>query len=163
MKENTKSFQVKSNGFDFTFTAADLEAADLIIKSPTEFNLLHNFNSVNAILLETDRTGKHVQLEIDGEIFDIEIKDELDSMLDKMGFNAASSRQIKEVKAPMPGMVLEINVQEGQEVKEGDRLLILSAMKMENSILIHADAIIKKINIVAGQAVDKGQVLVELE
>ena len=84
-------------------------------------------------------------------------------MLDKMGFNTTSSRHIKEIKAPMPGMVLEINVMEGQEVKEGERLLILSAMKMENSILIHADGKIKKINIVAGQAVDKGQVLMELE
>ena len=163
MQENTTSFQVKSNGYEFTFTPADIASADLVIKSPTEFHLLNNSASVNAILLETDRTGKQVQLEIDGEIFDITIKDELDTMLDKMGFNTTSSRHIKEIKAPMPGMVLEINVMEGQEVKEGERLLILSAMKMENSILIHADGKIKKINIVAGQAVDKGQVLMELE
>jgi len=163
MHENIPTYTVQSNGFEFTFNSADIDAADLVIKSPNTFHLLNKSVSVNAILLDTDRTGKQVQLEIEGEIFDIAIKDELDSMLDKMGFNAASSRQIKEVKAPMPGMVLEINVQEGQEVKEGDRLLILSAMKMENSILIHADATIKKINIVAGQAVDKGQVLVELE
>jgi biotin carboxyl carrier protein len=63
----------------------------------------------------------------------------------------------------MPGLVLEVSVTDGQPVNEGDRILILEAMKMENSILIHADATIKKVNVKAGQAVEKGQVLVELE
>jgi biotin carboxyl carrier protein len=63
----------------------------------------------------------------------------------------------------MPGLVLEVSVTEGQTVKAGDRILILEAMKMENSLLIHADATIKKVKVVAGQAVEKGQVLVELE
>ncbi len=56
----------------------------------------------------------------------------------------AAGKQVKEIKAPMPGLVLEISVTDGQAVKEGDRILILEAMKMENSILIHADATIKK-------------------
>ena len=63
----------------------------------------------------------------------------------------------------MPGLVLQIAVQDGQQVNEGDKILILEAMKMENSILVHADAMIKKIIVSAGQAVEKGQVLVELE
>ncbi len=63
----------------------------------------------------------------------------------------------------MPGLVLEVAVSEGQPVKEGDRILILEAMKMENSIVIHADATIKKVMVTAGQAVEKGQVLVVLE
>ena len=113
--------------------------------------------------METDRTGKQVQLEIDGEIFDITIKDELDTMLDKMGFNTTSSRHIKEIKAPMPGLVMEVAVIEGQEVLEGDKILILEAMKMEHSIIIHANATIKKILVKTGQAVEKGQVLVELD
>ena len=63
----------------------------------------------------------------------------------------------------MPGLVLEVNVSEGQEVKEGDKILILVAMKMENSLMIHADATIKKICVKAGDPVEKGQVLVELD
>jgi biotin carboxyl carrier protein len=62
----------------------------------------------------------------------------------------------------MPGLVLEISVADGQEVKHGDRIIILEAMKMENSIMIHCDASIKKIHVKAGQAVEKGQVLVDL-
>jgi acetyl/propionyl-CoA carboxylase alpha subunit len=163
MPKFNNAFKVKANNFEFIIDKAAVDAADFITKSPTEFNLIQDHRSVNARLLEADITGKHLLLEVEGESFDIEIKDTLDQMLDQMGFNSAGTKHIKEVKAPMPGLVLEVSVTEGQQVKEGERLLILSAMKMENSILIHADAVIKKVKVSAGQAVDKGQVLVELE
>ena len=100
---------------------------------------------------------------MDGETYNVEIKDELDQMLDVMGFSVSTAKLIKEVKAPMPGMVLEVVVKEGQQIKEGEKILILGAMKMENSILGHSDATIKRVAVTVGQAVEKGQVLVELE
>lgn len=163
MSELKKVLKVKANEFSFTFEEEAIEAADLIKKSLSEFNLIKDHRSVNAKLLEEDITGKKVKLEIDGETYEVEIKDELDQMLDQMGFSTVSTKQIKEVKAPMPGMVLEVTVQDGQEVQEGDKLLILGAMKMENSIMIHANAKIKRVTVKAGQAVEKGQILVELE
>jgi biotin carboxyl carrier protein len=60
-------------------------------------------------------------------------------------------------------LVLEVSVTDGQEVHDGDRIAILEAMKMENSIIVHVNATIKKVMVAAGQAVEKGQVLVELE
>jgi len=59
--------------------------------------------------------------------------------------------------------VLHVSVTEGQEIKEGEPVLVLEAMKMENSIVLHGDAKIKKILVKTGQSVEKGQVLVELE
>lgn len=163
MSETIKTFKVKANDFVFTFDQADVDAADFVKKSPDQFNLIMGNRSVNARLLEADTNGKKIKLELDGESFEMEIKDQLDQMLDSMGFSTASTKQIKEIKAPMPGLVLEIAVKEGQEVKEGDRILILEAMKMENSIMIQSNAVIKRIAVTAGQPVDKGQVLVELE
>ena len=63
----------------------------------------------------------------------------------------------------MPGLILEINVEVGQEVVENDPLLILEAMKMENSFVSPRDGKIKSIAVVKGQAVDKGQLLIEFE
>jgi biotin carboxyl carrier protein len=163
MSETKKPFQVKVGEFVFSFDDAALAAADMVQKSPTEFNLLYNNRSVNARLLEADSTGKHQQIEVEGETFSLEIRDELDQMLDQMGFSSVSTKRVKDIKAPMPGLVLQVAVTEGQEVKEGERIVILEAMKMENSILIHADGKIKRVAVRAGQAVDKGQVLVELE
>jgi len=163
MVENKKTYMVKANEFVFTFDQEEIDKADFIKKNPTEFNLIRNNRSVNAKLLESDITGKEVMIEVDGETFELVIKDELDQMLDRMGFSTVSSKHIKEIKAPMPGLVLEVAVKEGQEVEEGEKILILEAMKMENSIMIHTNARIKRIAVSAGQAVDKGQVLVELE
>ena len=163
MPDKKRVMKVKSNGFEFTIDPATLESADFLKKSPTLFHLINEHKSVSARLLETDPTHKHIALEIDGERFEVEIKDELDQVLDQLGLSAVSNRHIKEIKAPMPGMVLSVSVTEGQAVVEGDRLLILGAMKMENSILISAPATIKKIRVEAGQAVDKGQVMIDLE
>jgi acetyl/propionyl-CoA carboxylase alpha subunit len=163
MAEGNKTYQVKANEFLFSFTDAEINGADLVKISATEFNLIKDHRCVNAKLVNTDAAGKALIIEIEGETFVVEIKDELDQELEKMGFGLAANKQIKEIKAPMPGLVLEIAVTDGQEVNDGDKILILGAMKMENSILIHTCARIKKVAVVSGQAVEKGQVLVELE
>lgn len=163
MSDSNSTYKVKSNEFIFTFTKAEIDAIDLVKKPPAEFNVVKDHRSVNAKIMEADSTAKKQTIEVDGENFLIEIEDELDQVLDKMGFGAVANKQIKEIKAPMPGLVLEIAVTEGQEIKEGDKILILVAMKMENSILVHTNATIKRIAVTAGQAVEKGQVLVELD
>lgn len=163
MTDNTPAFKVKANSFEFELDASTLAAVDMIQKTPAEYHVLYQNQGATATILECDTGCKRMHIEVNGERFDVEVKDTLDVMLDKMGFKTVSTKQIKEIKAPMPGLVVEVVVQEGQEVAEGDKLLILSAMKMENSILIQTPAVIKKINVKAGDAVDKGQILIELE
>lgn len=163
MPEQQPAWKVKSNDVVFSIDEMQLYEVDIEQKSHSIFSCIKNGRSVSATIIDNSIDPKKIKVEVDGEVFTIEIKDQLDQMLDEMGFSKTSSRQIKEIKAPMPGMVLDITVTEGQKVKEGDKLLILGAMKMENSILISVDAVIKKITISAGQAVEKGQVLVELE
>jgi biotin carboxyl carrier protein len=157
------AYLVKANEFVFEIDHADLQAASLVQKTPSVFHLIHQNRSVTAELLETDSAGKLWRIEIEGQTFEVEVKDTLDQMLENMGFNKVAGKHIKELKAPMPGLVLSIAVTEGQQVQEGDRILILEAMKMENSILIPADATIKRIVVKPGQAVEKGQVLVALD
>lgn len=163
MCDKKKQYKVKANDFQFVFSENEIAAADLIYQSSSSVHLIHQNRSVNARILETDSTGKKLQVEVEGNTFDVEIKDELDQMLDVMGFGMTAAKQIKEIKAPMPGMVLEIAVLEGQEMSEGEKVLILGAMKMENSILIQTNARIKRVAVSVGQAVEKGQVMVELE
>jgi len=156
-------FQVRVNEFDFTFTQEAIDAADVLKLSNTNFHLLQNNQSINAVLRQADETYKQQVLEIEGEAYTVQINDELDQMLDTMGYNTDVGTYSKEVKAPMPGLVLQVSVTEGQQVKEGDKLLVLVAMKMENSILAHTNAVIKHIAVRGNQAVEKGQLLMELE
>jgi len=163
MLSPAKKFAVKANEFVFLFDETQIASADMVKTSESRFNLISELRSVNGQVIEADIPGKHFTIDIEGETYHIEIKDELDQMLEKLGFGAVSEKHIKEIKAPMPGLVLQISVVNGQQVSEGDKILILEAMKMENSILIHTNAVIKKIIVSPGQAVEKGQVMVELE
>lgn len=156
-------YKVKVNGIEFLISQDEINHSDLIKNSTQSYNLIKEYRSINSKIVDEDIAAKKISIEIESEIFEVLIQDELDQMLDQMGFGQVSNKQIKEIKAPMPGLVLEINVTVGQELKEGDKVLILSAMKMENSILIHADATIKRIAVTPGEAVEKGQILVELE
>lgn len=163
MTDSQKAYQVKAGAFTFSIDKKEITAMDCIQRTATDFNLIRNNRSVNATLVEADATCKKITVEVEGELFEVQIKDELDQVLDKMGFGAVAGKQVKEIKAPMPGLVLEIAVTDGQEVNQGDKILILEAMKMENSIMIHTNATIKRIAVSAGQAVEKGQLLIELE
>ena len=155
--------KVTVNDFEFIIEREKVNGLDLLRKPGHEYHLLFENRSVNAKVIEADQAGKKLKVEVNGDRFDVLIQDELEQMLDKMGFNSVSTRHAREIRAPMPGMVLEVSVSEGQEVNEGERVLILEAMKMENSIMISTNARIKKILVRAGEPVDKGQVLVELE
>ena len=79
-----------------------------------------------------------------------------------MGFSVGSGKKLNEIKAPMPGLILSLNIEIGKTVKEGEVLLILEAMKMENAICAPRDGIIKSINIESGKTVEKGELLIEM-
>ena len=163
MTDKTTTYKVKCNEFEFTFSEAQIAAVDLIQKSPVNFHLLKHHQSVNATIMATGLDAKQLTIEVQGESFEIIIKDPLDQMLAQMGFDKVAGKQIKEIKAPMPGLVLEIAVAVGDSMTAGDKVLILGAMKMENSITIPTSAVIKRIAVSVGQAVEKGQLLVEVE
>jgi acetyl-CoA carboxylase biotin carboxyl carrier protein len=69
----------------------------------------------------------------------------------------------EEVKAPMPGKILEVLVKVGDQVKEDDELLMLEAMKMENPIYAPIDGTVKDIKVKANDSVETDQVLVVIE
>ncbi len=156
-------YAVGVNGFVFDVDKSSVDNADIVKTADGSYHMIYHSRTAVAKIIDVDATGKKMQIDVGGEMFVIDIRDELDQMLEKMGFHSVAGKHIREVKAPMPGLVLQISVVEGQQVNEGDKVLILEAMKMENSIMIPTSAVIKKIMVNAGQAVIKGQVLIELE
>ena len=164
MPTQSSTYQLKVNEELVNFTTADINDFDVITTSPDTFHLIINQRCVNATVEQTPGgSNKTLTVKIDGEVFSVHIQDELDLMLYQMGFGKVVHKVVKEIKAPMPGLVVEIAVVEGQQVNQGDKLLILEAMKMENSLQASADGVIKKIYVSKAQPVIKGQVLIELE
>ena len=111
-------------------------------------------------MISFDREAKTAEIKVNGNIYTIAAKDQFDILLDQLGLSNLNSAKVSELKAPMPGLVLKLFVGEGDEVKKGDNLFILEAMKMENIIKVPADVIIKTIKIKPGDKVEKGQVLI---
>ncbi|RYD97410.1 MAG: biotin/lipoyl-binding protein [Sphingobacteriales bacterium] len=126
------------------------------------FSIIANNKSYVAFLENVDRTKKTMDLRIENSIYTIKIQEPIDLLLEKMGLDISKTQKVEPVKAPMPGLVLKVMVTEGQSIRKGDPVLILEAMKMENVFKASADATVKAIKIVEGQAVEKGEILIEL-
>ena len=71
--------------------------------------------------------------------------------------------RVENIEAPMPGKILEIMVEEGSEIKEGEPLIILEAMKMQNEIVSNVSGKIKKVNIRQNESVMKDDIMIEIE
>ena len=106
------------------------------------------------------RNEKRFVLMVNGKTVEVEIKDEIDQLLQKLGMTSHNSKSVSELKSPMPGAIIDVMIEAGDEVSKGDPILILEAMKMENIIKSPVDGTIKAIAIKKGQNVNKGELLV---
>lgn len=132
---------------------------DVAWVSDRKMNVIWNFKTYEIELLPDDNGNR--QLKINGNSYGAKTVGKLDDLLKKMGMQNGSAGKITSVKAPMPGLVLSLNVQPDTEVKKGDRLLVLEAMKMENVIKSPTDGKIQSVEVCIGQTVDKNQALVK--
>lgn len=136
---------------------------DIQQSSDKSFHVLHNHNSYVVHVVNVDFDTKTVRLSINGKTVDYSVKDRMDLLLESMGIDATNSKKVNDLKAPMPGLVLDVLVKPGDRVKKGDPLLILEAMKMENMIKASGDGNIKKVLAIKGSAVEKNTLLIQFE
>jgi len=155
-------FQIKINDkLDYSINDKAIDW-DLKMLSDGRYHILYQGKGYEAEVLELNQSEKKVRLKVNGNIYELEAKDHLDLLLDKLGMSQVNTSKINEVKAPMPGLVLDINVAPGDEIEKGQAVLVLEAMKMENVLKSPGSGVIKSIEVKKGEAVEKGQVLLRL-
>uniref|UniRef100_A0A7V0Z687 Biotin/lipoyl-binding protein n=1 Tax=candidate division WOR-3 bacterium TaxID=2052148 RepID=A0A7V0Z687_UNCW3 len=142
------SFKVLLDGKEFQveFAQFDKDKLTLIID-----------NKPYQIFLDSDYT-----LNINGELYNFEVIDEQVAKVLKSGAEVAHKKEAI-VTAPMPGLVIEVEVKEGESVKKGQGLLIIEAMKMQNEFKSPRDGIVKKIMVQKGQTVNSKDTLIIIE
>ena len=140
----------------------DINGKDISIDS----RWLRGDNAVSIIIdgkthiAEFDPLDEQFRIKIDGLDFVTSVKDERSDAIGRIiGNGSAKKDSDNNIKAPMPGLIVKLNVAEGDSVKKGDGVIIIEAMKMENEIRTQASGVIDKINVEAGQTVDKGALL----
>ena len=156
--------KVTVNGeHDFELDASEISEFDSIEVSKNSFHVLDDNRSFSAEIIDGDFYNRSYKVKVNNNTYKVDIHNDLDRLIKDMGFELGSSQIVSEIYAPMPGLVLDLNVKEGQDVKENDTLLILEAMKMENVMTSPRDGVIKSISVKKGEAVDKNALLLEFE
>ena len=159
-----EKYKVTVDGsMEFEFTRQQVEALDLQKTSEGMAHVLKDHRSYKTQLQNLNFLSRSYIVRVDSRPFEVKISNELDLLIEEMGLSLAAAQVINDIKAPMPGLILDVQVKEGDEVKEGDYLLVLEAMKMENTLTAPRDGVVKSVTVQKGQTVDKNQLLIEME
>ncbi|MFQ5446674.1 MAG: biotin/lipoyl-containing protein [Saprospiraceae bacterium] len=162
MKNGTYHLRINDK-FKFDLTAEDADRLDAVHVAPGQFHILKAGKTHLAKVLSIDMKTRTFKMKVDGTLCTVSVKDKYDELVEKMGLNARLNHRVSNIKAPMPGLVLDVLVESGQAIAHNDPMIILEAMKMENVIKSPGEGRVKNIVVSKGNSVDKGEVLIELE
>ncbi|WP_035567377.1 biotin/lipoyl-containing protein [Hymenobacter sp. IS2118] len=154
-------WQVDYRAADTITLNGEAFAWDIVDLGEGRFHVLHEGRSYNAEVVSTDYAAKNIVLKINGQCVELNAKDRFDLLLERLGMSNASAAKVNELKAPMPGLIVDIRVVPGQAVLKGEPLLVLEAMKMENILKAPADGVVGSLKVNLRDNVQKGQVLVQ--
>ena len=155
------SYKAKIGEQEIELSTESLEQLNVIPTLEGQYHILHKSKSYHA---QIEAQGdKQFEILLNGNKYQVALSDEYDQLIDKMGLTIANSDKVTDIKAPMPGLVLSVEVIAGQEVTKGEALLILEAMKRENVIKSPGEGKVKSIAVEKGRAVEKGALLIEFE
>lgn len=143
----------------FTATINDKEyILDIVKVEEGVYSILYNGQSINMEMIEGDNIGQY-KVNTFCNYMELEVAPELSAVM-KKNSNRVGNEQ---VKAPMSGKIVKIKVKAGDKIEEGDSLVILSAMKMENEIKSSTSGIISKISVKEEDLVKDGQLLITIK
>ena len=161
MKKPSKA--LVNNLLEFSFNQNSIDELDLVKQHENQFHLIHESNSHHADLLDSDFLNRTYSIGINSNIYTVKIQRPIDDVVHKMGYAMRSAKTVNSIKAPMPGIIIDLKIEKGQKVKKGDTLIILEAMKMENAIICPKNTIIKEVYTSVGETVDKNKLLIDFE
>ena len=114
-------------------------------------------------VVTVERDGATTRVWVDGTPVEVQVRTEADLLLERFGLDAGDASAEREVRAPMPGLVLRMLVAPGDAVEAGQGVAVLEAMKMENELTAPAAGTVAQVHAAVGDAVAKGDLLVEVD
>jgi len=127
------------------------------------FEVIYQGKSFKGEILNRDIENRKLRLKLNHRVFELKKRFVLDDLISELGLDKVKVKQLKEITSPMPGRILNIQVQVGDHVKVGEPILSLEAMKMENILKSDGEGVVKSVVIAKDQVVDKGELLIEFE
>lgn len=143
------------DGVEVVFDGSAVDADLVALQADGLHSLLLDGHSREMVL---EREGDRTFVSLDGERIEVRVQDEVSRALSAIGGAKLAGKA--EVLAPMPGVVVDVPVKPGDEVRAGQPVVVVEAMKMQNELTAEADGTVERVLVKAGQSVDGGAVLV---
>ena len=157
-------FEVSVNDeFEFQLKPEDVSSLDTSALPENKQHILINHQSASVSIEAVNTLKRQYTIVINSNRYQVSIKNELDKLISDMGLGLGEDAVEDDIFAPMPGAILSVDVAVGEDVKQGDTLCVLEAMKMENALLAPRDGTIASIKITEGNTVEKNVLLMTLE
>ena len=163
MKVDIQTNSIELVNIDNQWVSKENPQVSFIEQSENTLLIQTQNQTIQVRCIGIDKTNKTVTLLYNNHKYTAKITEPMDELLKSMGLENALVQKISEVKAPMPGLVLDVLVSPGDSVEMGQKILVLEAMKMENAIKSPTAGIVASVNVSKGQAVDKNYVLIRFE
>lgn len=141
----------------------DLENFQVLDQQDSDIRFAYKGKHYTASILQIDEARKNARIKMNNRVYELNLQDDLDQLVASMGMDLIENEAGGDIISPMPGMVLKVLVKEGDSVEQGDSILVLEAMKMENLLQASAAGIVTKVRCQAGDKVNKSDVLVEIQ
>lgn len=152
--EHVVDLTERRDGFDVVFDGEHVDADLVELQGRSLHSLLIDGHSREMVL---EREGDRTFVSLDGERIEARVQDEVARALSAI--SGPSTSGPTEVTAPMPGIVVEVPVEVGDEVQAGQAVIVVEAMKMQNELTAETDGVVDKIAVKAGDTVDNGDLL----
>ena len=153
------TFTIRMEGDKLLIEDAPVSAS-LVQVNDHLYSLLLNHVSYDLVVMQEEES---TWVTIHGHSVPVTLKDAKTRLLEKFEINSREKATTQSLRAPMPGLVLRVNVQVGETVTAGQGLLVLEAMKMENELQAAADGTISRIHAAEGDAVAKNALLIDFD
>jgi biotin carboxyl carrier protein len=157
---NNSSYKIEKENDTWKLNGENI-FLDQIQISETNYHIIKDDKTYDVDIIKFNKEDKTALVKVNGTKYELKIADKFDELLKNLGMDNLSAKKVNNIKAPMPGLVLNILVDDGTVVKKGDALIVLEAMKMENILKSPTDGTVKRIAVKKGVAVEKNQVLIE--
>lgn len=154
---NGKKFEIDIQKDGTLLVNGQRREVDFLALGPSQYSILAEHISHELVIEERDN---EIEVLLRGRLYTGNVMDErAQLMAERSGAGALDSGELS-IKAPMPGLVVAISVNEGQEVIAGQTIVILESMKMQNELKAARAGVVQRINVAAGQSVEQNKVLV---
>jgi biotin carboxyl carrier protein len=156
---NGKTFEIDIDKDGNLLVNGERREVDFLALEESLFNIVMQNRSYELVIEERD--GEYEVL-VRGRLYSGEVLDERAQLLRSQRSGSANMSGEISIKSPMPGLVVSILVHEGQTVVQGQTLVVLESMKMQNELKAPREGVVQRISAQPGQTVEQGKLLVTI-